>query len=286
MDVLRTAVSAMSLSDPDPADLSSEATVRMSIRLTAAVPAIVAAHARIRDGQEPIEPDPNLDHAGNFLKMLFGKEPDPEDARLIDKDLVLHAEHGANASTFAARVAASTRTDFYGSITAAVAVLKGPRHGGAAEAVMKMARDIGTESNAESYVNDLIAGGGRVMGFGHPVYKDVDPRSVHLRADAKALGNRKGQPQWFSIIQAVVDSKMLKKRARVGLNPNVDLWSGTIYSLLGIPDDLFVPLFAMGRIPGWSAHIAEQYSVSDILRPRLLYSGPEDRDYVPIDQRE
>ena len=177
----------MSNSDPRPTDISSEAVLAKGIRLTAAAPTIVAAHARIREGKDAIEPNNSLSHGANFLYMLSGETPDSEDARLIDKDLILHAEHGSNASAFAARVAASTQADFYAAITAGIAVLKGPLHGGAAEGVARMAMEIGSEENAESYINKLRARGERVMGIGHPVYRAVDPRSIHLKADAKTL---------------------------------------------------------------------------------------------------
>jgi citrate synthase len=283
MDVLRTAVSAMSGFDPDALDKSPAAVSSKGLRLAAAAPTIVAAHARIRDGGEVVPPNSGLAHAANFLYMLSGEEPDPRDARLMDKDLVLHAEHGVNASTFAARVAAATQADFYAAMTAAIAVLKGPRHGGAAEGAKKMALGIGSEDNAKRYIEDLRKGGERVMGFGHPVYRAVDPRSVHLKADAKSLGERKGQPKWFSILQAV--TTVMEPYAKRGHHPNVDLWSGAIYSLLDISDDLFIPIFALGRIPGWTAHLMEQYARKDILRPRLLYDGPIDLEYLPIEQR-
>ncbi len=286
MDVLRGAVSAMSLSDPDILDVSPQGALKKGIRLTSAVTTMVAFHHRVRHGLEPIKPDPELTHAGNFLYMLFGERPDADDTSLMDTDLILHAEHGANASAFAARVAASTGADFWAAITAAVAVLKGPKHGGAAEGAIRMAQEVGSEENAEVYVENIIANRGRVMGFGHPVYDDVDPRSVHLKAEAKALGERRGHTKWFSIIEAVTNTEAMKKRAKRGIAPNVDLWSGAIYSLLGIPDDLFVPLFAVGRMPGWTLHVFEQYSVRDILRPRLLYAGPVDLEYSPIDQRD
>ena len=286
MDVMRTATSAMSAADEgDITDLSREPTLRRGTRLTAALPAIVAAHHRLRTGQEPVPPDSRLPHAANFLNMLFGEPPRDDDAKLIDKDFVLHAEHGVNASTFGARVAASTGADYYATITAAISVLKGPKHGGAAEGVMKMAQEIGSVENAKAYVDDLLAGGGRVMGFGHPVYKTTDPRSVHMKAEARALADRMDQPKWFAILQAVTETEALKKRARLGTNPNVDFWAGAVYSLLGIPDDLFIPLFAIGRMPGWTAHVLEQYSKRDLLRPRLLYSGEHDREYVPVDDR-
>ena len=286
MNVLRTAVSAMGISDETEMDVTPEGALIKGVRMTAALPTIVAAHHRLRTGNEPVAPNSDLDHAANFLYMLKGEAPDPRDARLIDKDFVLHAEHGANASTFVARVAASTRADFYAALAAAIATLKGPRHGGAAEGAMRMAEEIGSVENAEAYVNAKLEARERIMGFGHAVYSDVDPRAKHLRAGAKDLGEREGQTKWYSIIDAVTKTKAMQRRSRAGLNPNVDLWAGAVYSLLGIPEDLFVPLFAIGRMPGWAAHIVEQLTARDILRPRLLYNGPEDVEYVPIGDRE
>ena len=283
MDVLRTAISALATFDPDVADNSPEANLRKGVRMTAQAPTIVAAHARIRDGNEPVPPDASLGHGANFLNMLFGEMPDPDDAKLIDKDFVLHAEHGVNASSFGARVAASTQADIHAAITAGIAILKGPSHGGAAEEVMKMAQDIGSEENAEPYVRGLISEGGRVMGFGHRVYKSVDPRSIHLHDDAKALGERKGQPKWFSILQEVME--VMKPYAKRGICQNVDFFSGTIYYLMGIPSDLFISIFAMGRIPGWTVQIMEQFENNILLRPRLVYVGDMDTKYVPIEER-
>ncbi len=286
MNVLRTAVSAMGITDETEMDVTPEGALVKGVRMTAALPTIVAAHHRLRSGSEPVAPNSDLDHAANFLYMLKGEVPDPRDARLIDKDFVLHAEHGANASTFVARVAASTRADFYAALAAAIATLKGPRHGGAAEGAMRMAEEIGSVENAEAYVNAKLEARERIMGFGHAVYSDVDPRAKHLRAGAQGLGEREGQTKWYSIIDAVTKTKAMQRRSRAGLNPNVDLWAGAVYSLLGIPEDLFVPLFAIGRMPGWAAHIVEQLTARDILRPRLLYNGAQDVEYVPIEDRE
>jgi len=283
MDVLRTAISALATFDPEVADNSHEAVLRKGTRLTAQAPTIVAAHARIRDGKDPIPPNDSLNHAANFLYMLFGELPEPQDARLIDKDFVLHAEHGINASSFGARIAASTQADLHCAITAGVAVLKGPSHGGAAEEVMKMALDIGDEENAEPYIKDLLSRGGRVMGFGHRVYRAVDPRSVHLLEDSRELGERKGQPKWFSILQSVME--VMKPYAKRGICQNVDFFSGAVYYLLDIPDDLFISIFAMGRIPGWTVQMAEQLENNILLRPRLKYVGPMDLEYVPIANR-
>ena len=283
MDVLRTAVSALSAYDAETEDNTAEATLRKGVRLTAQAPTIVAAHARIRDGNDPIEPDSSLSHAANFLYMLFGEKPAPEDAALIDKDFVLHAEHGINASAFGARVAASTQADLHCAITTGISVLKGPSHGGAAEEVMKMTQDIGDEENAENYVRERLQEGGRIMGFGHRVYKALDPRSVHLQEDARELGERKGEPKWFQILQSVIE--VMEPYRRRGIYQNVDFFSGAIYYLLDIPDDLFISIFAMGRVPGWTAQVVEQFDNNILLRPRLLYTGPMDVEYVPIEER-
>lgn len=283
MDVLRTAISALAAFDPDVSDNSPEANLRKGVRMTAQAPTIVAAHARIRDGNEPVPSNPSMSHAENFLTILFGEPPDPRDAKLIDKDFVLHAEHGVNASAFGARVAASTLADVHAAVTTGIAVLKGPSHGGAAEEVMKMALDIGNEENAEPYVRNLLGNGGRVMGFGHRVYKAVDPRSIHLQDDAKALGERKGQPKWFSILQEVIE--VMQPYSKRGICQNVDFFSGTIYYLMGIPDDLFISIFAMGRIPGWTVQVMEQLENNILLRPRLAYVGDMDNEYVPIEER-
>ncbi|MEC9321749.1 MAG: citrate/2-methylcitrate synthase, partial [Chloroflexota bacterium] len=283
MDVLRTAISALAAFDPEVDDNSAEATLRKGTRLTAMAPTIVTAHARIRDGKDPVSPDPSLGLAANFLYMLFGETPDPRDVSLIDKDFVLHAEHGLNASSFGARVSASTQADLHCAITTGISVLKGPSHGGAAESVMSMSLEIGTEDNAEKYVKDTLAGGGRIMGFGHRVYRAVDPRSLHLQDDLKELGERKGEPKWYSILQQVV--QVMQPYARRGICQNVDFFSGAMYFLLDIPEDLFISIFAMGRIPGWTAQVVEQFDNNILLRPRLQYVGDLDREFIPISDR-
>ena len=283
MDVLRTAISALATFDPDVDDNSAEATLRKGTRLTAQAPTIAAAHARIREGKDPIKPNPDLSIAANFLYMIFGEIPDPEDAKLIDKDFVLHAEHGLNASSFGARVAASTQADLHCAITTGIAVLKGPSHGGAAESVMTMSLEIGSEDNAADYVRNTLDGGGRIMGFGHRVYTAVDPRSLHLQDDLKALGERKGEPKWYSILQKVVE--VMQPYSRRGICQNVDFFSGAMYYLLGIPEDLFISIFAVGRIPGWTAQVVEQFENNILLRPRLQYVGELDREFVPIQNR-
>ena len=283
MDVLRTAVSALAAFDDEVDDNSPEATLRKGTRLTAQAPTIVTAHARIRDGKDPVQPDPNLGLAAYFLYMLFGEVPDPRDAALIDKDFVLHAEHGLNASSFGARVSASTQADLHCAITTGISVLKGPSHGGAAESVMTMALEIGNEENAEKYIKDTLAGGGRIMGFGHRVYRAVDPRSLHLQDDLKELGERKGEPKWYSILQQVLEA--MQPYARRGICQNVDFFSGAMYFLLNIPEDLFISIFAMGRIPGWTAQVVEQFDNNILLRPRLQYVGDLDRPFIPISER-
>ena len=284
MDALRTGISALSAFDPEVTDNSQEATRRKGIRLTAQAPTIVAAHHRIRNGLEPVPPHPTLNHAGNFLYMLRGAEPTDDENRLIDVDFVLHAEHGANASAFGARVVASTLSDLHSAVVTGVAVLKGPWHGGAAEEVMKMALDIGQPENAEEYARKLLDSGGRVMGFGHRVYKAEDPRARHLRERSQRLGQEKGQPHWFQILTYLEQNVMAPYRDR-GIFVNVDFFAGSIYYLLEIPDDLFIPIFALGRIPGWTLQCMEQYSDNILLRPLLEYKGEMDLEYVPIDQR-
>ena len=284
MDVLRTAISALAAFDPEVDDMSVEATLRKGVRLTAQAPQIVTAHHRIRQGLQPVPPSADLSLAANFLYCLFAEKPHPEDAALLDKDFVLHAEHGVNASSFAARVTASTIADLHCAITAGISVLKGPSHGGAAEGVMAMAMEIGSPENAAGYVRDLLAGGGRVMGFGHRVYRTIDPRAKHIKKGTKQLGERKDQPQWFSILEAV--SETMEPYARRGVAENVDFWSGAMYYLLDIPEDLFVPIFAIGRIPGWTLQFVEQLENNIILRPRLHYVGPDNRQFIPLDERK
>jgi citrate synthase len=283
MDVLRTTVSALSAFDPETADKSPAATLRKGIRLTAQVPMIVAAHEHIRNGRTPVAPDPRLAHAANFLYMLKGKAPSADAARLMDIDMILHAEHGSNASSFAARVVAGTDADLHGAITAAVAALAGPAHGGAAENVMRMAQEIGDASKAAEFVKAKRAQGEPVMGFGHRVYRAEDPRARHMRAGVEKLSREMGQPHWYRILEAVVEA--MKPYARHGVNVNVDFYAGVVYFLNGIAEDLFVPIFAVGRVPGWTVQVLEQLENNILLRPLTLYNGPGPRAYVPIDAR-
>jgi len=283
MDVLRTAVSALSAFDAETPDKSTEATLRKGIRLTSQVPMIVAAHEHIRNGREPVAPDPALGHAANFLYMLKGQAPSAETARLMDVDMVLHAEHGANASSFTARVVAGTDADLHGAVTAAIAALSGPAHGGAAENVMHMAREIGDPARAADYVRARRARREPVMGFGHRVYRAEDPRARHMRAGVEKLSREMGQPQWYQILEALVEA--MKPYARLGVNVNVDFYAGVVYYLNGIAPDLFVPIFAVGRVPGWTVSVLEQMQDNILIRPLTLYDGPPARAYVPIDER-
>ena len=284
MDALRTGISALAAFDPEVTDNSLEATVRKGVRLTAMGPTIVAAHHRLRHGLEPVAPDPGLNHAGNFLKMLFDEAPTQETTNLLDVDFILHAEHGSNASAFGARVAASTLSDLHSAITTGVGVLKGPWHGGAAEEVMKMALDIGQPENAVEYARNILDGGGRIMGFGHRVYRAEDPRARHLRDRSRALGEKLGHPEWFQILTFLEDEVMVPYRSR-GIFVNVDFFAGSIYYLLDIPDDLFISIFALGRIPGWTVQCVEQYDDNILIRPLTEYTGEMDLEYVPIEQR-
>ena len=283
MDVLRTAVSALAAFDPDVADNSPEAIVRKGVRLTSQVPMIVAAHEHIRNGRKPVAPDPSLGHAANFLYMLKGAKPSADTARLMDLDMVLHAEHGSNASAFTARVVAGTEANLHAAVTAAIAALSGPAHGGAAENVMKMAQEIGDPARAADYVKAKRANREAVMGFGHRVYKAEDPRARHMRAGVEKLSKEMGQPQWYQILAALVD--VMKPYARHGVNVNVDFYAGVVYYLNGIAADLFVPIFAIGRVPGWTVQVLEQMESNILIRPLTVYNGPAPRDYVPITQR-
>lgn len=284
MDVLRTAVSALAALEPDSADKSEEGFLRNGLRLMAQVPVIVAAHDALRNGRAPTEPDPALGHAANWLWMLKGATPSEDAARLADVDLILHAEHGANASAFAARVTVGTEANMHGAIVTALSTLAGPAHGGAAEDVMKMVADIGTPENAAAYVKEKRAARQAVTGFGHRVYRAEDPRARHMRDGVKRLGREMGQPEWFEILQAVVEA--MKPYARHGLNVNVDFYSGVVYQLHGIPMDLYVPIFAIGRMPGWIVQCVEQRNANILIRPLTLYNGPAPRAYVPIARRE
>jgi len=283
MDVLRTAVSALAAFDMETADNSRDATLRKAVRLTSQVPVIVAAHSRIREGLEPVPADEALTHSANLLWMLRGEKPSRDASQLIDRDLILHAEHGSNASSFTARVVIGTEANLHAAITAAIAALSGPAHGGAAEDVMKMAEEIGDPARAAEYVKEKRKSGAAVTGFGHRVYRAEDPRARHMRAGVERLSKEMGQPKWYEILQAVVQA--MAPYARHGVNVNVDFYSGVVYHLLGVKRDLFVPIFAIGRVPGWVVQVLEQLDNNILIRPLTLYSGPQARPYRPIAER-
>ncbi len=281
MEVLRTAVSSLSAFDRNACYYSRQADMCKSVRLTAQIPTIVAAHQRIRNDLEPVPPRADLSHAANFLYMLNGREPDSVATRAMDIALVLHAEHELNASTFAARVAAATLADMYSSITSAIGTLSGPLHGGANEQVINMLLEIGNRERAEGYIKSALAEKKKIPGFGHRVYKTRDPRAEFLKHMAQALAERTGQLKLYEL-SLLIEDLMWKERK---LLPNVDFFSASVYYMLGIPTDLFTPVFAVSRISGWTAHVMEQYQNNRLIRPRAEYVGPRDRKFVPIEQR-
>ena len=281
MDALRTAVSALAFYDPGSRDLSREGALRTATKLTAQLPVVVAAFERLRGGKEPFEPKPGLNIASNFLYMLTGEEPSGRDARIFDVCLILHADHELNASTFTARVIAGTLADMYGAVTGAIAALSGPLHGGANTNVMKMLLEIGEPDRAEEWLREALATRKKIMGFGHRVYKTEDPRSVWLRKFSRELGEAKGETRWIEILDRLRELMFAEKK----LYPNVDYYSGSAYYLMGIPLDLFTPIFAVSRISGWTGHILEQYANNRLIRPRAEYIGPRDVPYVAIDER-
>ncbi len=283
MEVLRTAVSALGALDAQANDNSPNAVLEKGTALAAQLPTIVAAHHRMRSDQELVSPELGLSHAANFLYMLNGQPPSEDAANLMDKDMVLHAEHGSNASSFVARAVTGTNANVYAALTGAIAALSGSAHGGAAEDVMKMAREIGDPSKADDYVKGKRKNREPVMGFGHRVYRAQDPRARHLRAGVKRLSKEKGEPRWFEILQAV--ERAMERYARLGVNVNVDFYAGVVYYLQGIAQDLFVPIFAMGRVPGWIAQVLEQLENNILIRPLTLYDGPEARPYIEISER-
>lgn len=281
IDVLRTVVSALEFYDRDARDLSREATLRTAIKLTAQFPTIVAASDRIRNGLEPVSPDSSLNIAANFLYMLKGEKPSEREARIFDVCLILHADHELNASTFTARVVAGTLADMYATITAAIGALSGPLHGGANTAVMKALLEIGDVDNVENYIKDALSNKRKIMGFGHAVYKTEDPRATHLRQFSREVGESAGDSKWYEMSRKVEEVIMREK----GLFPNVDFFSASTYYMMGIPLDLYTPIFAVSRISGWTGHVLEQYSDNKLIRPRAEYIGARDLPFVPIDQR-
>ena len=284
MDVLRTAVSALAALEPTSQKVDEKGFLENGIRLMSQVPMIIAAHHNIRNGRAPVAPDTELSHAANWLWMLKGEKPSQDTARLADVDFILHAEHGSNASSFAARVTVGTEANLHGAIVTALSTLAGPAHGGAAEDVMKMVHEIGKAENAAHYVKEKRATREAVTGFGHRVYRAEDPRARHMREGVKKLGEEMGAPEWYEILQAVVEA--MKPYSRHGLNVNVDFYSGVIYQLHGIPMDLYVPIFAIGRMPGWIIQCLEQLRGNILIRPLTLYNGPDLRPYVGMADRK
>jgi citrate synthase len=285
MDLLRTLTSALSHYDADAEDHSPQANYRKAVRLTAQVASIVATLGRVSQGGAPVDPDPVLGHAANFLYMLTGRRPDSLATRAFDIALILHADHELNASTFAARVAAATLTDIHSAIVAAIGTLKGPLHGGANADVMRMLLEIGADAppeKAEEVVRAKLARKEKIPGFGHRVYHTEDPRATHLRQMSKELGQRAGQPVWFEMSQRI--EALVKSEKK--LNPNVDFYSASTYYALQIPIDLFTPIFAVSRISGWTAHVLEQFANNRLIRPRADYIGPDyPQRYRPLEDR-
>src|SRR6186997_2906703 len=285
MDMLRTLTSALGQYDPEVNDSSPQAQYRKAVRLTAQMGSIVATYGRLQAGGGHIQPDPALGHAANFLYMLKGERPNALATHAFDIALTLHADHELNASTFAARVSAATLTDIHSAIVGAIGTLKGPLHGGANAEVMRMLLDIGKDAGverAEAHVRARLARKEKISGFGHRVYHTEDPRATHLRRFSKTLGERSGEPQWFAMSQRIEEVVKADKK----LNPNVDFYSATMFYSLGIPTDLYTPIFAVSRISGWTAHVLEQYKNNRLIRPRAEYIGPPyPQQFLPLDQR-
>ncbi len=281
MDWLRSAVSVLSFNDPDAKDNGNDANLRKAIRLTGQIPSLVCAFDRLRNGKEPLEQKAGKTQAWNFLYMLTGKEPDEVSVKTFDVCLILHADHELNASTFSARVTAATLSDIHSAVTSAIGTLKGSLHGGANEQVMIMLQKVGDASKIESWIHDALVRKERIMGFGHRVYKNGDPRAKHLMRLSEAMGKLKGETKWYEMSR-VIDTVVQKEK---NLLPNVDFYSASTYHYLGIPTDVFTPVFACSRITGWSAHVCEQLAHNRLIRPRAEYLGARDQHYVPIDKR-
>jgi citrate synthase len=281
MASLRTGVSALGTLDPEADDDGEAARARKCRRLVAQMATLVAAIERVRSDRDLVAPDPELDHAANFLYMLTGKRPSATAARAMDVALVLHADHEFNASTFAARVAASTLSDVHGAVTAALATLKGSLHGGANEAVMRTLEEIGSTDRVDGWAREALTAKRKVMGFGHAVYRTEDPRAAHLRRLSRQLGEERGESRWFALSERLEAAIRREK----GLYPNVDFYSASAYRVLGIPVDLFTPVFAVSRVVGWTAHVQEQLANNRLIRPESEYTGPRGVRYVPVDRR-
>jgi citrate synthase len=285
MDALRTLTSMLAHHDPEAADRSPQANYRKAVRLTGQMAALVAAWGRLGAGGGPIDPDPALGHAANFLYMLTGMRPSALATRAFDVSLILHADHELNASTFAARVVAATLSDLHSAVVAGIAALKGPLHGGANADVMKMLLDVGRDAGpdrAEEVVRAKLARKEKIPGFGHRVYHTEDPRATHLRRFSKILGENAGEPQWFEMSERIESIVKAEKK----LNANVDFYSASTFYALGIPIDLYTPVFAVSRVSGWTAHVLEQYGNNRLIRPRMEYTGPPyPQPVTALDQR-
>lgn len=281
MEVIRTAVSSLGHWDPDSGNTGLDANLRKAQRLTLRIPLLIAAHQRLREGQEPIKPIPGHGIAYNFLYTLFGKEPDPLAEKAFNASLILHADHELNASTFSARVTASTMADIYSSVTSAIGTLKGPLHGGANMEVMQLLREIGDPGNARAFIEDKLARKEKIPGFGHRVYRCEDPRVDVLRNYAQTLAEKTGDMTYFEITREI--QKVVVERTKVF--PNVDLFTASLYNAIGLPMELFTPIFAISRTVGWTSHILEQWSNNKLIRPRAEYIGPKSYCYIPIKER-
>ena len=281
MTALRTGVSAMASFDPEAEENTEEANRRKATRLVAKIPTVIAAFQRLREGDEPVDPDPELSHAGNFLYMVRGERPEEVEARALDTSLLLYLDHGLNASTFTCRVIASTLSDLYSAVTGGIGALKGTLHGGANEKAMRMLLEIGSREAAAGWVDEALAEKRKIMGFGHRVYRTEDPRATHLRRMSEELTATLGEPKWHEIAREVEETMLDRK----GINCNVDFYCATVYYTLGIELDLYTPLFAAGRVGGWSAHVMEQHAANRLIRPRAEYTGAKDRTYVPLEDR-
>jgi len=281
MDVLRTCISALDFYDKDGHGTDPENAKNSAIKITGQIGTIAAAWDRIRNGKDPVTPDANLCIAENFLYMLRGEKADSDEARMFDIALILHADHELNASTFTTRVVAGTLADMYGAVTAGIAALAGPLHGGANTAVMKMLIEIDDPAKIDAWVDDTLASKKKIMGIGHAVYKTEDPRATWLRKFSKQMADKKGESKWFDMSQQI-EKLMLEKK---GMYPNVDFYSASTYYLMGIPLDLYTPIFAVSRISGWTGHILEQYANNKLIRPRAEYIGKRDQKYVSIGER-
>ncbi len=281
MDVLRTCVSALAFYDKEGTKTDVESAKTGAVKLTAQFPTIVAAWERIRNGNEPVAPNKDLDIAENFLYMMRDKLPEKSEAEMLDICLILHADHGFNASTFTTRVITGTFADMYGGVTGGIAALAGPLHGGANTAVMKSLIEIDSVDNVEAWLDKKLENKEKIMGIGHAVYKTEDPRATWLRKFSEKMGGVTGETKWFEMSKKLEDLMKEKK----GMNPNVEFYSASTYYMLGIPMDLYTPIFAISRISGWAGHILEQFANNKLIRPRAEYIGNRDMKYVPIDER-